>query len=322
MVEPAMTSNETLYHYTSLEAACSIASNKELWVTELKHLNDSSEFEYGLKLAKSVGDRLDVPLPVSVPWGLWNTTLSSDVYIFSLSANGDQLSQWRAYCPNGGVSIGFKRESIEAIAKQYGYLLKQCEYKEKVQIESLEQLFKARFPDLITASSEAEHQELMFSRKGELENDHKFMQEFVRLIATFKESSFQEEAEYRLISPASGIVGVGGAPVPEWRVARGLPIQYTKLDMGQPLTDEELKTYVGQEADSIKHQLSLMGSREPDAQAFPPIRTVTVGPHSHQKVVQTSLHKLFLAKFRHNVTSHSPNGNIRVVSSSIPYRTG
>src|SRR6266568_9238891 len=44
---------ETLFHYTSGEGIKGIINSGKLWATSIYHLNDSSEFEYGLDIASN-----------------------------------------------------------------------------------------------------------------------------------------------------------------------------------------------------------------------------------------------------------------------------
>jgi len=46
-------------------------------------------------------------------------------FVFSLSEDGDRLSQWRAYGkPGDGYSLGFESAGIQAIAKSNGGLFR------------------------------------------------------------------------------------------------------------------------------------------------------------------------------------------------------
>ena len=49
-------------------------------------------------------------------------------YVFCTSEEPDLLSQWRGYTPRGGYSIGFRVESLHAIAARNGLSLSACTY--------------------------------------------------------------------------------------------------------------------------------------------------------------------------------------------------
>lgn len=71
-------------HYTSLSVLFSILENDECWITNARFSNDLSE-------ELLLGDKRCI----------------RDDYIMCFCDNGDQLSQWRGYCHNGGASIRF-----------------------------------------------------------------------------------------------------------------------------------------------------------------------------------------------------------------------
>lgn len=71
-------------HYTSLSVLFSILDNDECWISNARFSNDSSE-------ELLLGDIRDI----------------RDDYIMCFCDSGDQLSQWRGYCHNGGASIEF-----------------------------------------------------------------------------------------------------------------------------------------------------------------------------------------------------------------------
>jgi Protein of unknown function (DUF2971) len=107
-----------LYHYTTLGGLQSIIANKEIWATNLLYLNDYSEFVYASQLAIEVlrsedsaflGNDLRGSIISELErWPLQDhPSFRTETYVSCFSENGDQLSQWRGYCPHGGVSIGF-----------------------------------------------------------------------------------------------------------------------------------------------------------------------------------------------------------------------
>jgi len=53
-------------------------------------------------------------------------------FICSFSQKGDQLSQWRAYCPSGnGISIGFNSIVLTKLANKHEFKLVKCIYGKK-----------------------------------------------------------------------------------------------------------------------------------------------------------------------------------------------
>jgi hypothetical protein len=111
---------ELLYHYTTPEGLVGIVEKHEIWATDLAYMNDTTEFRVGLDLVTKHIEQLrgDNLGPCAERWNWLLTALKrtrefgpdtlSSVYACSFSTDGDNLSQWRAYCPNGGFAIGGK----------------------------------------------------------------------------------------------------------------------------------------------------------------------------------------------------------------------
>lgn len=76
------------WHYTSLPKLFSILENDELWAGNVRFSNDETE------------ERL-------LDDGIY------DDYMLCFCSEGDQLSQWRGYCHDGGASVRFKLSPLE-----------------------------------------------------------------------------------------------------------------------------------------------------------------------------------------------------------------
>lgn len=101
------------YHYCDADAFLSIVKNKELWLSDLRNVNDPHE----LKSSPSIISRIfnDI-FPTSEykfkdDLNVGNKTLFS----LSLSKTPDLLSQWRAYSRNGtGFQVGIDVDALKA----------------------------------------------------------------------------------------------------------------------------------------------------------------------------------------------------------------
>lgn len=80
-------------------------------------MNDHGEFQFGVeKLLESLDARQipeqDQPYLKYLKKGVESfRERTHEVYLVSFSGAADNLEQWRAYCPNGGVAIGFNTKS-------------------------------------------------------------------------------------------------------------------------------------------------------------------------------------------------------------------
>jgi len=51
---PARPTIQTVFHYTSQEGLLGIVQSESLWVTSIRHLNDSTELEYAVELTRAM----------------------------------------------------------------------------------------------------------------------------------------------------------------------------------------------------------------------------------------------------------------------------
>lgn len=148
-----------LYHYTTQKGLLEIVDTKTIWATDIFYLNDSLEYEYAAKLIQDVIDEylvnsqsppartVDTSLARKVtPEKLQQLMLESTkkgissltrfrIYVCSFTEEGDQLSQWRGYCPNGnGFSLGFETSHLVDQMIKYSFGLSQCVYDKNEQV--------------------------------------------------------------------------------------------------------------------------------------------------------------------------------------------
>lgn len=110
-----------LFHYTSMEGLLSIAESGRIRATHIRYLNDWSEAEtlWGLVL-KRLQERRDSAnsaerTRLSEIIDLARARRPPSDFVASFSEEGDDLSQWRSYCPGqAGFSIGFSSTSLRS----------------------------------------------------------------------------------------------------------------------------------------------------------------------------------------------------------------
>ena len=128
----------TLYHYTDSAGLLGIVREKEVWATNINHLNDASEIRHAMSLLLAEAEsRLKNSGTNPELRRIWEEYLEgwsrsppkSDAGVVCFSVNGNQLSQWRAYCPRGnGYSIGFSLANLSYARKKANALLVKCIY--------------------------------------------------------------------------------------------------------------------------------------------------------------------------------------------------
>src|SRR5882724_7911854 len=99
-----------LYHYTSIAGVNGIVREKFVWSSSAHFMNDALEHAYGVQLIQEllkerfrqdIGGETDFELTQML--NLLETIAQAmgqiEIGVFSLTAHGDLLSQWRGYCP-------------------------------------------------------------------------------------------------------------------------------------------------------------------------------------------------------------------------------
>jgi len=182
----------------------SIITKRELWATNAHHLNDAREFRYALSLLRNEAERrvnapgLDADSAQS--WSAlineWEEELPrTDSCVISFSTNGNQLSQWRAYCPKGsGYSIGFSFADLRPARKATRALMVKCVYEPGEQ------------RDLILAVARYVEDSWRRAKRFEGWNHLGFLAHINRKVSAamlaIKDKGFKEESEWRLVVSA------------------------------------------------------------------------------------------------------------------------
>lgn len=195
---------ETLYHYTSLSGLIGIVGSQELRASDIRYMNDSTELRHTLELLnKQVTRRIlsgvDSPglLNAFLDWLSRRISRGPMLFGASFRANGNLLSQWRGYSVHGkGVSIGFDPVTISQQARKQGFSVGRCIYDTDAQSSLIEQVIDAvdelseRWDD--DAGKHIRQADAVF---GNIEED------LLRLAAVLKHPAFEEEQEWRIVSP-------------------------------------------------------------------------------------------------------------------------
>jgi hypothetical protein len=250
-----------LYHYTSPAGLIGIVETKRLWASSIQQLNDSTEFKHAASLVDHLLDR-----HLRHERGPWNDLYGEQrevvpmfanfpIFVGSLSEAEDKLSQWRAYCPTGGFSVGFAPEILKEQGKRQHFSLLKCEYDEGKQKAICEQLISEACSAVGEETDARERKRIVV---GE------FVVPFVRAAPALKNPSFQEEQEWRLV----------GGPFPKdhpsirFRASRYAVIPYFEFALAQDGAILEIERVVvgpnpdtPQAKDSVSYLISARGAR-------------------------------------------------------------
>jgi len=113
------TAREKLFHYCAHETLWAILDSGSFWLSSIDGLNDRLELRWGRELTTRILFRHRHEFPDDLRLVIHATFAQVDLHlaplIFSLSRNGDLLSQWRAYASDGrGIAIEFAAEKLSA----------------------------------------------------------------------------------------------------------------------------------------------------------------------------------------------------------------
>ena len=138
----------SLYHYTTSAAFLNIIKTGELWFTDYKYLNDSSELRYGIELFKSKlvsrhEQETDFVLKAAYAAllaELDRVYLYIDIFIFSLCKENNLLNQWRVYGQNSApISIEFAVDAMRPDKwENYGFDIVPMIYDPAIQNQLVE----------------------------------------------------------------------------------------------------------------------------------------------------------------------------------------
>jgi hypothetical protein len=193
-----------LWHYTSPGGLAGIVTSGEVWATVIHYLNDAKEFQHALELFRnalttkiSQASDSGIKTFLSFVKDSLDSIIGVNVCVFSLSEDGNLLSQWRAYCPSeGGYAVGFRTGQLTTCLQQQGFRLIRCIYDETLQRQFVEVMLN----EFVTQYSQ--------KHSGQPCTQELFRTEFSGLIShrvwslapTFKHPSFSEEREWRAVS--------------------------------------------------------------------------------------------------------------------------
>lgn len=208
-----------LYHYTSQSGMLGIVKDKSIWATDIKYLNDAAELQNAIELVrKEFRKRRELESQESAIIDQFSNHFESGlnsflIYcVFSLSQEGDLLSQWRSYCPeSGGYSLGFDPSLLIEFVKKPGFVLVKCQY-DRNQHENI-------IRQLIDESVNAYKNPPNGIANMAVED---FFSKFRRICPMFKDPSFSDEQEWRLVSNFPSLQ-------PKFREGKSVIIPYKEL---------------------------------------------------------------------------------------------
>lgn len=226
----------TLYHYTGIGALLGIVEHKCVWASHAYYLNDSREILHACDVLKAlvteqIEHRSAVEQEFLEQLRLWLRSFEDNayhIYIFSLSRERSLLSQWRSYTPHGkGVSLGFSPATLNSMLQGNRFRIAECRYSAEQHRELLEVLLEKL---LTTFHQKREGLDLTQNHPSQKYFDflEGYRGDFLQVLSVLKHSSFEEEAEWRVISPYYAKYTV---PEIQYREGASMLLPYIHLDI-------------------------------------------------------------------------------------------
>lgn len=178
------TDKNSLFHYTDAHALFTILKKQELWLSDIRYMNDHSEFNHGIDVIKKLIKKHHGAEAVRKFKWVADTGKDHLIGACSFSKEKDLLSQWRGYCPNGGYSIEFDRVELECVMEENSSILVDCAYEKGEQEKVANECVK--ITDILCKAKNGFIDKLLLGN-------------FWGPIAQIKNKVFNEERESRII---------------------------------------------------------------------------------------------------------------------------
>ena len=184
-----------LFHYTTSDAFQKIIESRQLRASSILFLNDAAEFRLAADLTAGIlHDALHTATAAERRYlevfakALPTFRPTTSVFVASLSAVRDDLSQWRAYGHHGaGVCIAFDTRTLSAQLRKAGHRLIRCIYRPPTQAARIRAFALAQI-QAATASGHDPVRALI-----------DFLEAFVDFAPQLKDSHFAAEREWRIV---------------------------------------------------------------------------------------------------------------------------
>lgn len=201
---------ETLFHYSDFSALNGIVVNNEIWMGNLFFLNDEKEYELGIEIFKQVLEEKKLAYNnanflvfLNSLTGIEKLLRNNAPLSFSLTEEGDLLSQWRGYTNNGiGVSIELNTQRLKGSS-----LLLPCIYTRIEQKEYIEHIISLAYDKFTKTRETGKHDKSKCLDPLELpfwdainETGSQLISQLNVACSIIKHQTFSEEKEWRLIS--------------------------------------------------------------------------------------------------------------------------
>lgn len=201
---------DTLYHYTSYTGLKGIIKSQELWLTDYRDLNDTSEIKNSLEqIEELIKNVTKSSYYKNIFWDeffkLFKDVLNPDtykIYICSFCKQKDYLPAWEKYGDNAaGFAIGYRKKFFEP--KKNGNINDKSYSQTNIYYRIADNELQMCINDLITLTekqlailNEANNNTRIINNDQVLLNLFSYI---LVLLPSLKKLKFQPEHEYRIL---------------------------------------------------------------------------------------------------------------------------
>lgn len=193
----------TLFHYTSADALLKILASGELWAGNIAHLNDSRELAHGVDVVEEVITKqlsiVSEPAARDLLKGTkrkveeMTTQWAQHFYAVSFCSEGDLLSQWRGYGRmGGGYCVGFDPRKFPRPEGDDAAELQRISYLKPDQRRVIASALKKGLEYIPRGRTHR--------KDGVRDLATELAMELFQYLSSFKDRSFSEEKEWRLVT--------------------------------------------------------------------------------------------------------------------------
>lgn len=218
-----------LYHYTDAKGLYGIFDKMAIWATNAGYLSDSKELSLAFEISESELEKERSKAKTVEEQRLFAKMLRNlrnnselDIrsnYVCSFSEISDSLSQWRAYCSEGGYSLGLPSEFLKKRAELQRFALVPCIYEKQEQHGIIAEIISLCLYRFRNNKSKLVPEQI--NRKIDSVS-YDFTLMVMQIAPIIKHKSFEEEKEWRLIT----LVDKPTRSHPEYRCGRSMLIPY------------------------------------------------------------------------------------------------
>lgn len=215
-----------------------MANCKSVWASSISYMNDSKEIVHACETVENVlrarivfgqKDEEHRFLEQLIEWTKSCSKVAHTMFVFSLSEKPSLLSQWRSYTPHGkGVSLEFSPNKVNEIARFTGMRIAKCVYDDREQEEIISILVEKL---LVNFRQELPAMDITDKPPSQCYYDfiNQYTSDIYQVLAIIKHGAFEEECEWRLISPH---IPKFGDPRLKFREGASMLVPYIELPLG------------------------------------------------------------------------------------------